>query len=290
VRPETPDHLLDPEQRRLLQTCASLIALSIERDRSVLEAQQAQVQVQTEQLRGALLNSVSHDLRTPLAAIAGAASRLLEGSPQPEDAERGELLQTIVDEARHLARLVDNLLDMTRLEAGAMPLNKEWHVLEEIVGSVRNRLQKQLEKHEVQVDLPPDLPLLNVDGVLLEQVFINLLENAARYTPPGSRIEITARGDNDRLVIRVADNGPGLPPGSETRVFDKFYRGTRQTPDARRGVGLGLTICKGIIQAHGGRITAANRPGGGAEFTISLPIGSAPPRVALDELPARVGS
>jgi two-component system sensor histidine kinase KdpD len=287
VKPNDPERFLDPDQRRMLETCASLIALSFERDQSVLEAHEAQLRVQAEQLRNALLSSVSHDLRTPLAAIAGASSSLLEAGPEQDPATRRELLQTLVDESHRLTRLVDNLLDMTRLESGTVVLNKQWHVLEEIVGSALARLRRELKSHPVRVDIPPDLPLLLLDGVLLEQVFVNLLENAARYTPPDSRIEITARPEAKRVEIRVADTGPGLPPGNETRIFDKFFRGSTSPADGRRGVGLGLAICKGIIEAHGGRISARNRPGGGAEFVLSLPCADTAPRVALDEVSVR---
>jgi two-component system sensor histidine kinase KdpD len=288
VRPHDPQRLLDPDQRRLLETCASLIALSCERDLSVLEANEAQLRVETEQLRNSLLSSVSHDLRTPLATIAGVSSSLLEAGTEQDAAVRRELLQTLVEESGRLARLVDNLLDMSRLQSGAVVLNRQWHVLEEIVGSAITRLRRELQHHELHVDLPADLPLLFLDGVLLEQVFVNLLENAVRYTPPGTRIEVTARRQGHRVEIRVADNGPGLPPGSESRVFEKFYRGATATADGRRGVGLGLAICQGIVQAHDGRITARNRLGGGAEFQVSLPCQEAAPHVPLDEPPASV--
>jgi two-component system sensor histidine kinase KdpD len=290
VRPSDPERFLDPDQRRLLETCASLIALSLERDQSVLEAHEAQLWVQAEQLRNSLLSSVSHDLRTPLAVIAGASSILLEQAADQKPEARRELLQTILDESHRLGRLVDNLLDMTRLTSGTVVLNKQWHVLEEIVGSALARLRRQLEDHSVRVDLPGNLPLLFLDGVLMEQVFFNLLENAGRYTPAGSHIEITARVEDKRVKIRVADNGPGLPPGTEARVFEKFFRGSISTGDERRGAGLGLAICQAIIEAHGGRISARNRPGGGAEFAISLPCEEKAPRVALDEVPATTGS
>jgi two-component system sensor histidine kinase KdpD len=280
VRPNDPLLLTDPDQRHLLETCASLIALSIERDQSVLEAQSAQLQVQTEQLRSSLLSSVSHDLRTPLAAIAGSAANLLETAPK--DGPGRELLQGIVDESRRLTRLVDNLLDMTRLEAGTVQLNRQWHVLEEIVGSAIARLPRDLAGRPVKIDMPVDLPLLSLDGVLMEQVFVNLLENAARYTPAGSPIEITARKDGRQVDVRVADRGAGLPAGSEERIFEKFVRGEAAPADSRRGVGLGLAICRGIVRAHGGEISASNRPGGGAEFLLRLPCENAP-RVNLDE-------
>ena len=236
-----------------------------------------------------LLSSVSHDLRTPLAAIAGTADSLLATAAKQHDPMQAELLQSIVTEAHRLARLVDNLLDMTRLESGAVVLNKEWHVLEEIVGSARTRLRSELERHQVRVDIPSDLPLLLFDGVLLEQAVGNILENAARYTPAGSTIDITARIEDKQLSVRIADNGPGLPPGSESHVFEKFYRGAAKTADGRRGVGLGLAICQAVATAHGGSISARNRPGGGAEFELRLPCVQTAPRVVVDQIPvARV--
>jgi two-component system sensor histidine kinase KdpD len=286
VRPNDPARLLDPDERRSLETCASLIALAIERDQSVLEAHEAQMQAQTEHLRSSLLSSVSHDLRTPLAAIAGAASSLLDGMPGQDASARRELLQTVVDESHRLARLVDNLLDMTRLESGDVRLNRQWHVLEEIVGSALVRLRRELDHHVVHVEIAGDLPLVHVDGVLMEQVLVNLLENAARYTPRGAKIEIDARHEAGQIQIRVADNGPGIPPGSELRVFEKFYRGDAATADSRRGVGLGLAICQAIVEAHRGRISARNRFEGGSEFLITLPCEKTAPPVILDEVPS----
>ena len=281
VRPEDAMRFLDPEQRRLLETCASLIALSIERDQSVLEAQQSEMRVETEQLRNSLLSSVSHDLRTPLAVMRGAASTLLERPADAGSEDGRELLQTIVEESARMSRLVENLLDMSRLDSGAIAPNRQWHVLEEIVGSALGRLRHDLEGRSIHTDIPADLPLLSVDGLLIEQVLINVLENAARYTPPGSPIEIAARAMGNRVEVRIADSGPGLPPGTEDRVFEKFYRGP-SVPDARRGVGLGLAICRGIVAAHGGRITARNRPEGGAEFLITLPCGGVAPNLQTD--------
>ena len=287
VKPKDPDRFLEPEQRRLLETCASLIALSLERDQSVLDASEAELRVQTERLRNSLLSSVSHDLRTPLAAIAGASSSLLELAREQDAVTRSELLQTIADESRRMSRLVDNLLDMTRVGSGNVVLNKQWHVLEEIIGSALARLRSELNSHTVHVAIPPDLPLLFLDGVLLEQVFFNLLENAIRYTPAGCQIEITAHQEGKQVEIRFADNGPGLPAGSESRVFEKFFRGASPTVDGQRGVGLGLAICRAIVEAHGGQILGRNRPSGGAEFLITLPCEEPAPRVLLDELPAQ---
>jgi two-component system sensor histidine kinase KdpD len=172
---------------------------------------------------------------------------------------------------------------MTRLESGAVELNKQWHVLEEIVGSALSRFRQELEHHPVRVDIPADFPLLAIDGTLMEQAMVNLLENSIRYTPAGSEIEVRARIEGDHAIITMADTGPGLPPGTEQRVFEKFFRGPRPSADGRRGVGLGLAICQGIIRAHGGRISARNRPGGGAEFLIALPYEPMAPRVALEE-------
>jgi two-component system, OmpR family, sensor histidine kinase KdpD len=290
VKPNDSERFADPEQRRLLQTCVSLIALSFERDQSVLEASEAQVQVHAEQLRNALLSSVSHDLRTPLAAIAGASSSLLDAATSQNDKTRAELLQTVVDESHRMARLVDNLLDMTKLSSGRVALNKQWHVLEEIVGSALARLRRELADHQVRVHMPSDLPLLHLDGVLMEQVFFNLLENACQYSPAGSQIEISAQAEGHEVRISVADNGPGLPAGGESRVFEKFYRGSISTADSRRGAGLGLAICQAIVDAHGGQISAANRPSGGAEFVVRLPSTETAPRVHLDELEASSAS
>lgn len=282
VRPNDPGRFLDPDQRRLLETCASLIALSLERDQSFLQASDAQLRMQTEEMRSSLLSSVSHDLRTPLAAIVAASSTLLRNGESNANDARRELLQTIADESRRLSRLVENLLDMTRLESGAAEPNRQWHVLEEIVGSAITRIRTELGRHTVRVQAPADLPLISVDGVLIEQVFVNLLENAARYTPPGSRIEIAARSERQRVVVRVADNGPGFPPGAEKHVLEKFYRAAPPAPDSRRGVGLGLAICQAIMLAHGGRIVARNRPEGGAEFELTIPVDQTPPAVPLD--------
>lgn len=290
VKSNDAERLLDPEQRRLFETCASLIALSLERDLSVLEAHEAHLRVQAEQLRNSLLSSISHDLRTPLAAIAGASTTLLEMGDQQNQSVRRELLESLVEESHRMARLVDNLLHMTRLESGTVVLNKEWHVLEEIVGTALSRLKRELRDHSVQVNIPENFPLLALDSVLMEQVFVNLLENAARYTPRGSQITINASTWDRRIEIRFTDNGPGLPPGAESRVFEKFFRATTSTADARRGVGLGLAICQAIVEAHGGRITGRTRSEGGAEFLISLPCEETAPEVILDELPAGRGA
>ena len=271
VQPNDSGCLLDVEECRMLQTVASLIALSIERDETRVEAQQALIRVQAEKFRNSLLSSVSHDLRTPLAMIAVTAASLLENSSIHSPATSREMLETVVIESHRLARQVDNLLEMARLNSGTLTLHREWQVLEELVGVVLARISDELQNHTVHVDIPADLPLLWVAAELIEQVLTNLLENAVRYTPSGSRIEICARHLENSVEIFVADNGPGLTPGTELKVFDMFYRGNKIVADGQRGIGLGLPICKGLIQAHAGQIHAVNRPTGGAQFVISLP-------------------
>ena len=281
VRPASPRRLLAPEQIHLLETFASQTALGIERATLAGEAQQAQVQVATERLRNSLLSTVSHDLRTPLTAIAGAASGLLEENAPLDTSTRHELCQTIAEEAHRLNRLVNNLLDMTRLEAGAIQVHKEWQPLEEVVGAALTRLEAQLHDRPLTTHFPADLLLVPLDSVLIEQVLLNLLDNAVKYTPPGSPIALTAWATEDAVTVEVADRGPGLPPGEEQRIFDKFYRVPR--PPMPSGTGLGLTICRGMVEAHGGQMWAENRPGGGTVVRFTLPLTGTPPSVAPEE-------
>lgn len=250
--------------------------------RFAAEAYQAQLQVETERLRNALLSSVSHDLRTPLAVVTGAAGALLEDGVEP--AARRELTETIVQEAERLHRLVQNLLDMTRLEAGALRVKREWQALEEVIGSALLRVEKMLVGREVKTQIPAQLTLVPLDSILIEQVLVNLLENAAKYSPTGSPIEIHVRAVDKGVEVEVADRGVGLPAGEESRVFEKFYR-ARSSPG---GAGLGLTICQGIVTAHGGQIMAAVREGGGACFRFTLPVEGEPP--ALDRGPEEENS
>jgi len=214
-------------------------------------------------------------MRTPLGAITGAISSILEDRGTLSEASRRDLLKTALEEAQRMNRLIGNLLDMIRVESGALQVQKEWQPLEEPIGVALIRLEDRLRDHPVTVKLPPDLPLVPLDGVLIEQVFINLLENAVKYTPPGTPIEISAAQTNGAVRVEVADGGPGLPPGEESQIFEKFYRAPSAT--ATSGVGLGLTIVRGIVTAHGGRIWAENRPGGGAVFRFTLPLAGAPP-------------
>ena len=259
---------------------ASQAALALERVTLSKQAERAQIQAETERMRSSLLSSVSHDLRTPLAVIAGATSSLVEGATTLDPAVRVELAQTAYDEADRLNRLVGNLLDMTKLEAGALQVRKEWQPLEEVVGAALTRLDDRLHDRPLAAALPPDDPLVPLDSVLIEQVLINLLENALKYTPVNSPIELSATAASGVVTITVADRGPGIAPGDEQRIFDKFYRA--QSANGGGGAGLGLTICRGIVEAHGGRIWAENRAGGGAAFHFTLPLEGTPPTGAQD--------
>jgi two-component system sensor histidine kinase KdpD len=276
VRPTDSSRLLDPDQLHLLESLVNQVALAIERTRLAEEAQKAHVRVETERMRNAILSSVSHDLRTPLATITGAASSLLDQQGRIDPTTRLEMTRSIYREADRLDRLLRNLLDMMRIEAGAVQLNKEWHPLDEVVGAALARLEERLRDHTVNTAFPADLPLVLVDGVLLEQVVINLVENAAKYAPAGSAIDLSASASNRDVIVEVADRGPGIPLGEEARIFDKFYRAK---PAREGGVGLGLTICRGIVEAHGGRIWAENRSGGGALFRFSIPLPDQQPSV-----------
>jgi two-component system sensor histidine kinase KdpD len=268
-----------PEQIHLLELFATQIALAMERSHISAEAREAKVRVETEQMRSSLLSAVSHDLRTPLASITGAASSLLTHKNQMDPATQQELLESIAQEAHRLSRLVNNLLEMTRLESGAVEVSRGWHSMEEIVGAALNRLESALRSRPVRVDMPAELPLVSVDDVLLEQVFINLLENAVKYTPDGSEILVSATVDGDKVIVEVADQGRGFTPGDEMRVFEKFYRGPAQ---GARGAGLGLAICRAIVTAHGGTIKAENRAEGGALIRIVIPTGGQAPPVTFD--------
>ena len=224
-------------------------------------------------MRNSLLSSVSHDLRTPLATIIGASSGLLEGADRLDAITRRDLVRSIHQEASHLDRLVNGLLEMTRLESGAVTIKKEPQALDGVVGAVLKRLEGLLRDRPVHVELPADLPLVPIDALSIEQVFLNLLDNAARYSPADSPIDVSASVAGLKLVVEVGDRGRGFGPGEELRVFDKFYRG----PSARvGGVGLGLAICRAIVEAHGGAITAENRRGGGATVRFTLPLEDAP--------------
>lgn len=255
--------------RAALETGANQLAIALDQARAREEAEAARHQADVERMRSALLSSVSHDLRTPLTGIVGAAGALVEGAEALDADTRRELAQGIVEEGDRLSRLVTNLLQATRLDAGAAQLSREWTPLEELVGPALARLARELAAHGVEVELPADLPLLHVDAVLLEQALVNLLENAAKYAPAGTPIAIKAERLGDQVAVEVADRGPGLPPGEEARLFEKFRRYPR---GGAPGAGLGLAIARGVVEAHGGTLTAANRPGGGAAFRMVLPV------------------
>jgi two-component system sensor histidine kinase KdpD len=270
-------HLLDPpDQWHLLEAFVSQIALATERGLLAEETQAAQLSIESERLRNTLLSSVSHDLRTPLAVLTGGTSTLLDATARLDDAGRRDLLQTMHEEAERLDRLVQNLLEMTRLESGGVRLRKQWHTIEEMVGAALHRFAARLSGRPVITRLPPDLPLVEVDELLIGQVLVNLVDNALRYSPEGSPIDVSASVVDGGVVVEIADRGPGLAAGDEARVFEKFYRGPT-VPS--RGSGLGLSICRGLVEAHGGRIEAANRPGGGAVFRFTLPLKEAAPSV-----------
>ena len=268
VLPDPEKRIFAPEQQHLLEVFASQTALAIERTLSQRAAEETRFHMQTEQMRSSLLSAVSHDLRTPLASITGAASTLRSQGDRLSPATRQELLESISEESDRLSRLVGNLLDMTRFESGGVELRCDFYPLEEIVGTVLQRMEPQLEGRTISTDLADNLPMVLVDDVLLGQVLWNLLENAAKYTPPGSPLELAALEDNDAVIIEVRDRGPGIPPGEEERIFEKFYRGKS---DNVRGAGLGLPICRAIVEAHRGTIQALPRPGAGTIFRIRLP-------------------
>lgn len=261
------------EYQPLLATLSSLVAIVIERLHYVEVAHTTQLEMTSERLRSSILSALSHDLRTPLTALAGLAESLLLTGTQLSP-ETGELAAAIHEQTIRLNNLVENLLDMARLHAGRVTLRKEWQLLEEVIGSSIKLLGRALENHRLNISLEQDLPLLEYDAVLLERVFCNLLENAAKYAPVGSVIDITASTKNDYVEISVSDHGPGFPQGKQNELFEMFARG--ESESAVPGVGLGLAICRAIIQAHDGTISAVNKPEGGATITFTLPRGNPP--------------
>jgi two-component system sensor histidine kinase KdpD len=281
VRPDDPRRFQDPVRRQLLETFAGQVAASLDRVRLAAASQRARLETEAERLRTSMLSSLSHDLRTPLAGIERAASTMLEDGSGPGAEGRRELARGILEDSRRMNRLVANLLDMVRLESGALEVQREWQPLEEVIGLALIRLGDRLGGRQVVTNVPSDLPPVLIDGLLIEQVLINLVENALEFAPEGTPIEISARAAPQAVTVEVADRGPGIPSGEESRIFEKFYRTREQAPGG--GAGLGLTISRGIVTAHGGRIWAENRPGGGAVFRFTLPLGDRPPAEAAQQ-------
>jgi two-component system sensor histidine kinase KdpD len=255
----------------LLTTIASQIALALERANMAEEMSEARALAQTEKLRGALLSSISHDFRTPLASIIGSASSLLDAGAHFSAEARRDLLLTIQQSGERLHRYVVNLLDMSRLEAGALTVTRDWVELADLIGTALARMEEALKRHRVVLNLPRDLPMLHVDFVLIEQVLLNLLDNAAKYSPPGSTITIAARDEGDALSLEIANACDALPSGELERIFTKFYR-LNDSSDTK-GTGLGLSICKGFVEAHGGSIAArATADRSGMVVVVRLPV------------------
>jgi two-component system sensor histidine kinase KdpD len=264
--------LLTPEQQRLFDALADQAALAIERVQLVSDVDKAKLAAETDRLRTALLTSISHDLKTPLAAIMGSADMLKDLGPQLPEETRAELLSTVIDESERLNRFIVNLLDMTRLGSGAMQPNYAFHFAGDMVGTALGRAAKITSGHRMEVAIPADLPMLKVDPVLFEQVLFNLIDNAAKYAPEATAIDIRGRRDGNIVLISVMDEGPGVPVQDLERIFDSFYR-VRKGDQVRAGTGLGLAICRGFVEAMGGTIRADNRSDrSGAIFTIRMPV------------------
>jgi two-component system, OmpR family, sensor histidine kinase KdpD len=262
---------LTPSEQERLQTIAAQVVLVLERARLVEEASQARAQAEAERIKAALLSSVSHDLRTPLAVIKGAVTNLLDDTVAWDPAAQRELLRAVNDETDRLNRLVGNLLDMSRIESGALQPTRSWQDIGELVTDVVDRMCLHLEDHSATVDIPADLPPVQVSYTQIDQVLTNLLENVVKYTPSGTPIAIQVRAERAFVQVTVRDHGPGIPAGMSARIFEKFVR----LADPERhadGTGLGLAICKGIVEAHGGRIWAENPPDGGARFSFTVPL------------------
>ncbi len=272
--------MLIPEQRKQLDTFGALAAIALERVHYVEVAQEALVSMESERLRNSLLAALSHDLRTPLTSLVGLSESLAISRPALTPAQH-DLALSLRDEAVRMSTLVANLLEMARIQSGHVQLNLQWQAIEEVVGSALRASHLQLTRHQVKTALERDLPLVRFDAVLIERVLCNLMENASKYTAPGSCITIGAAVQGDHLTVTVSDNGPGLPAGREEALFEKFTRGERESPIP--GVGLGLAICRAIVQAHGGTIRASQSADGGAAFAFTLPLGTPPDLSFIDE-------
>jgi two-component system sensor histidine kinase KdpD len=273
---------ISSSEQRLFQTFASQGALAFERAWLAQAESRAHVLEESDHLKSAILSSVSHELRTPLSTIKAAASSLRGKEVSWDSPARTELIAAIDDEADHLNLLVGNLLDMSRIESGALKPKREWNILSEIVGSVLARMKRLAVEHKLEIEVPESLPLVPVDYVQMEQVFTNLISNSLKYAPANSIVRIQARVEDESIHVQVSNQGPQVPPQDLERIFDKFYRIT--AADRVTGTGLGLSICKGIVEAHGGRIWAENLPDGLA-FNFTLPLvwdGIKPPQIPTD--------
>jgi len=278
LRPRDATQLQIPEQMHLVEALVNQAAVAMERVQLAEAAREAGVQIESERLRNVLLSAISHDFRTPLATIIGSASTLRDSAPgRLDESQRKALLDTLLHEAGRMNRLIGNLLDLTRLSEGRVELRREWFALDEVIGAALARLRDALAQHPVALRIDDELPLLHGDEVMVEQVLANLLENVARHTPAGTAVELSAGIRGEAVEVVVRDHGPGFAAGEETRVFEKFHQA--RTEGAQSGFGLGLAICKAIVEAHGGTIDAANEPDGGAAFRFALPLRAGAPGV-----------
>jgi len=273
VLPDNPKNGFDTEDIHFLESFVNQTAMAMERVILAKEAHEERLRAESQNVRNTFLSSVSHDLRSPLAVVSGAASTLLEKDTSLDQAARMELLRTIHEETDRLERIIRNVLNLTRLESGAIMVHKEWQPLEEIIGVILNRFADRLKERPLKLNMPPDLPIIPFDTLLMEQVLSNLMENAVRHTPTGTSVEITVTPQESAVMIEIADRGPGIPVHEEEAIFSKFTRST----NTRMGAGIGLSICRVIIEAHGGRIWVENRSGGGAAFKFVIPIEGTPP-------------
>lgn len=279
LAPGFPWPAAEPGGLNFLAMFVGQIAQTAERIRLAGQARLASFQAESEALRNSLLSAISHDLRTPLTRIVGTASTLAEQDAGLTPAERHEFTQAIQDEAQHMAELMSKILDMARLTAGTIILHREWNTLEEIVGGTLSRLDAALGGRDVAIHLPDTLPLVRVDAVLLQQVLINLIDNAIKYSPSGTPIAISAEFAANALQLCIGDRGPGIPEHQREHLFKKFHRLTPES--AQSGVGLGLALCRAIMEAHGGAISMSPRPDGGSQFILSLPLDAQEPRMVL---------
>ncbi|HET9148908.1 MAG TPA: ATP-binding protein, partial [Alphaproteobacteria bacterium] len=277
------DSVRSDDDRRHAEVLARQIAVALQRSRLAEEAKAAAREIEAESVRSSLLASISHDFRTPLSVIVGAASTLADRYDRLDAASREALLATVENEARQMSVVAENVLQLARLSAGALALRRDWESPEEILGAVVARFRGRRLDRRLRLRVPPGLPLIYADGVLLAQVLTNLIENAIKHSPPDGAIDVEARRKESEVEIAVKDRGPGIGDGAGDELFRIFHRG--QAESAESGVGLGLAIAKTVVEAHGGRIRARNRPGGGAVFRFTVPLDRAEPALGAAEAP-----